>query len=137
MGEFVDEEGRVQHMCDLCSDNNFCRALRKRMCMCPLPGGARPLSASLAAAVLAFVASTGAALAVGGCFEGYALLAAVPVVAVWVLVAVGGLTLPRRRTNPCSDVIPPSTTVFVNWIFVCLFGFMLVFTWVRADAIVE
>ena len=52
MGEFVDaESGRIHHLCDLCSDNNLCRALYKRRCMCPLPGGAQRLSPSLAGAV--------------------------------------------------------------------------------------
>ncbi len=128
MGEFVDGDGRVQHICDLCSDNNICRALRKRWCMCPLPGGAKPLSLGLAGAVVVFAAATAGAMAAGAHSRWLALP---PVWLAWAAMVVGGLTLPRRQTNPCPELVPPSTTLFVNWIFVCLFAFMLAFTRVR------
>jgi len=130
MGEFIDSEGRVQHICDLCSDDNFCRAIATRACMCPLPGGAKRLSGSLAAAIALFTASVFVGMLTsvapsGTVFDWWWPM--FPTLLAWGFIAIGGLTLPRRRTNPCPNIIPPATALFVNWLFVALFGFLLVY----------
>ena len=85
------------------------------------------MSFSLAAASVLFIASIALALVLPKSVSASCWLALVPTVAVWGFIAIGGLLLPRRKTNPCPTVVPVDTTLFVNWIFVCLVGFVLAF----------